>query len=108
VNKPTGVSEQKLSRFDHSGGEVLIKLTAMHPTTTCMGSCVNTEISVGESFCNGVTDFTQGGNILGILNLLCGFIIANIAVVIFLCMKINQKKRYLSNITTKFCKRNCT
>jgi len=44
---------------------------------------VNTEISVGESFCNGVTDFTQGGNILGILNLFCGFIIANIVVVIY-------------------------
>lgn len=47
------------------------------------GACVNTEISVGESFCNGVTDFTQGGNILGILNLFCGFIIANIVVVIY-------------------------
>jgi len=72
------------------------------------GTCVNTEISVGESFCNGVTDFTQGGNILGILNLLYGFIISVIAVVIFLCMKINQKKRYLSNIIIQFCKCNYT
>jgi hypothetical protein len=69
---------------------------------------VNSEISVGESFCNGVTGFTEGGNILGILNLLCNFIMANIAAVIFLCMKINQKKRYLSNITIKFCKCNYT
>jgi hypothetical protein len=70
------------------------------------GTCVNTEISVDESFCKGLTDFTQGGNILGILNLLCGFIFAKIVVVIFLCMKINQKKRYLNNIAIKFCKCN--
>jgi len=36
VKKPTSVSEEKLSRFDQSGGEVLIKLTSMHPTTNCM------------------------------------------------------------------------
>jgi hypothetical protein len=58
---------------------------------------VNTEINVGERFYNGVTDFTQSGNILGILNLFCGFIIADIVVVIFLCMKINQKKGHLGN-----------
>jgi len=63
----------------------------------------NTEIIVGESFCNGVTDLTQGGNILCILNLLRCFIF-----VIFLCMKINQKKRYLSNIIIKFCRCNYT
>lgn len=72
------------------------------------GACVIIEISVGESFCTGVTDFTQGGNILGILNLLCGFIIANIVVVIFLFMKVNQKKGHLNNITIKFCKYNYT
>jgi hypothetical protein len=108
VNKSTGVSEQKLSRFDHSGREVLKKINLIASNNNVYGTCVNTEIRVGERFCNGVTNFTQGGHILDILNLLSGFIIANIAVVIFLCMKISQKKRYLCNITIKFCKCNYT
>lgn len=91
MNKPTGVSKQKLSRFDQSGGKVLIKINLNASNDKVCGTCVNTEISVGESFCNGVTDFTQGGNIVGILNLLCGFIIANIVAVVFLCMKIKRR-----------------
>jgi hypothetical protein len=90
VNMATDVLEQKLSRSYQSGGRGVDKIN-LNAFNKVSDTCVNTEISVCERFCNGVTDFTQGGNILSILNLLCCLIIANIVVVIFVCLTIKRR-----------------
>jgi len=70
-----------------------LKITISVPPTKQYISHVSAEINVGgNNFCN--VDFTEDWHIVVNLNLLCGFInktlIANIAVVLLLFLKIHQ------------------
>jgi hypothetical protein len=75
VNKVTGVSEKTQPRSYQSGTSTCVKHNLSASNKKIHGISVNTEINVDEnSFCKSESDFTQDGNIVVSINLLCAFI----------------------------------
>jgi hypothetical protein len=101
VNKDTGVSKKRQLLSDQSGESSCVKHNLTASNKKMRGTSVNTEIKVGENnFCKSQSNCTHDGNTAVSINLLCAFIqkktiIANIVVVIFLCLKIHQRGEVL-------------
>jgi hypothetical protein len=100
VNKETGVSEKGQPRCDQSDEISFVKHNLSAWNKNIHVTSVNAEIKVGENnFCKSESNFTDDGNAVISINVLCAFIektlIANVVVVIFLCLKIHQRGEVL-------------
>jgi hypothetical protein len=100
VNKKTGVPEKRQPLSDQSGESSCVKHNLSAWNKNIYPTSVNAEIYVGENLCKSESDCTQDGNTVVSINPLCAFIekktlITNVVVVIFLCLKIHQRRRVL-------------